>query len=135
MTITINTVTMPPGLMWDDEYKWSAVDQQMTYSTTGNPLFDIGVKQAGRPMTLIPPPTTNWITRGEVKELLAMAGVPGADIAVNFRGRTFICRFSYEDKEGPIQVEQLAKVYPEEDTDFFEIKKICLLIKEETTGQ
>ena len=56
MSITLSlagtTLALSDRLAWTDEFAWSPVQQALEYSTTGVPLIDVAVKQAGRPITL-----------------------------------------------------------------------------------
>jgi len=54
ITLTYNATTahLSDRLAWTDEYSWSPVVQATAPSTTGALLVDVGVLQAGRPITL-----------------------------------------------------------------------------------
>lgn len=47
------TITLPPDLQWEDEFDWSAVEQEKDYSLTGALIIQQGTKKKGRPITLI----------------------------------------------------------------------------------
>jgi len=74
MSITLSndttTLTLPQGLRWSDEHAWSAVAiDAKAIGLTGAPLIQIGIKTAGRPMTLIGGRAFAWMTRAELTAL------------------------------------------------------------------
>lgn len=80
------SVQLSDRLDWVDEFDWSPVEQSTTYSTTGAMHVDVGVKQAGRPITLQGIETAAWIQRGLCATLLAWAALPGAQFTLTLRG-------------------------------------------------
>src|SRR5690349_17501425 len=70
---TLGALQLPRGMVWDDEFAWSAVQKSAEYSVTGALLVDAAVKQAGRPITLRGDPTAGWIRRSVVEALRALA--------------------------------------------------------------
>ena len=85
MSITLSlagtTLALSDRLAWTDEFSWSPVQQAMEYSTTGVPLIDLAVKQAGRPITLAGKETATWLPRATCVALEAWAALPAADPA------------------------------------------------------
>lgn len=64
-------------LEWTDEWDWNAVEQEQERSLTGALIVQEGAKLYGRPITL----SSNggaWFTLAKVRELEALASVPGA---------------------------------------------------------
>jgi hypothetical protein len=64
MSISLDAIALPADLIWADEFAWSPVQQQQQYTLTG-------IKQAGRPITLIGGANAGWVTRATVKALYA----------------------------------------------------------------
>ena len=90
MSITLSlsgtTLALSDRLDWTDEFSWSPVQQAMEYSTTGVPLIDLAVKQAGRPITLEGKETATWLPRATCVALEAWAALPGAEFELVLRG-------------------------------------------------
>ena len=90
MSITLSlagtTLALSDRLAWTDEFSWSPVQQAMEYSTTGVPLIDLAVKQAGRPITLEGKETATWLPRATCVALEAWAALPGAEFELVLRG-------------------------------------------------
>ena len=72
MALTLDTVTLPPGCVWRDEFTWTPVTQATAYSLTGALLVEQAEKQAGRPITLVGGKDFAWLTRAEVASLKAL---------------------------------------------------------------
>ena len=88
ITLTYSTTTVDLGdrLEWEDEYTWSPVEQATEYSTTGALLMDVGLKLAGRPITLQGTQTAAWLTRAVCDTLQAWAALPGIALTLTLRG-------------------------------------------------
>ena len=90
MSITLSlagtTLALSDRLAWTDEFSWSPVQQALEYSTTGVPLIDLAVKQAGRPITLEGKETATWLPRATCVALEAWAALPGAEFELVLRG-------------------------------------------------
>lgn len=86
LTYSTTTVTLGDRLEWEDEYTWSPVEQASEYSTTGALLMDVGLKLAGRPITLQGTQTAAWLTRAVCDTLQAWAALPGIALTLTLRG-------------------------------------------------
>ena len=88
ITLTYNGTTAHLGdrLYWEDEYSWSPVVQTTAPSTTGAMLVDVGVLQAGRPITLVGTDTQAWIPRALCETLQAWAVLPAITLTLTLRG-------------------------------------------------
>lgn len=88
--ITLNDgsteIELSDRLAWVDEFDWSPVEQSTVYSTTGALHVDVGVKQAGRPITLQGSDTAAWLERSVCATVHAWAALPGAEFTLNLRG-------------------------------------------------
>ena len=103
MAITLNSLVLPSGLRWDDEFAWSPVAQVTTYSLTGALVVEQATKQAGRPITLIGGKSFAWLTRAEVVSLQALLDT-GAVLTLTLHdARTF----SVLPAEAPLAVSPL----------------------------
>lgn len=106
-TITLSdgttTIHLEPGLQWADEHQWSATEQTMTRGLTGKPILHIGLKVAGRPITLRPADErSGWIRRIAMDQIQAWADTPGQRLTLTLRGTAHLVVFRHHDtaKEG-----------------------------------
>lgn len=88
ITLTYNGTTahLSDRLAWVDEFDWSPVVQATAPSTTGALLVDVGVLQAGRPITLQGTDTQAWLTRALCATLQAWAALPAITLTLTLRG-------------------------------------------------
>lgn len=70
--ITLDTLRLPDGLRWTDEFAWSPVAQSSAFGLTGALLIQQGIKQAGRPVTLTGGNTWAWMRRSALIALQAL---------------------------------------------------------------
>lgn len=98
---TLDTLRIPRGMVWIDEHDWVPVEKAMEYSLTGALLVDVGVRLAGRPITLQAIESSGWIRRDVLQQVLDLASIPDATYTlVHADGRTFEVMFAPGD---PIQ--------------------------------
>lgn len=81
------TLTLPDRLLWVDEYQWSPVATEVRWGTTGAPQLHVGLRQAGRPITLDGRDSEAWIDRTLCDQLEAWAALPGATFTLVLRGQ------------------------------------------------
>lgn len=92
---TLGAVQIPRGMVWVDEFNWSPVEKALEYSVTGALLVDVGVRQAGRPITLQAEGDAGWIRRDVLQALQALADVPdGTYLLTLADGREFTVQFA-----------------------------------------
>ena len=87
---------IPRGMVWSDEFGWSRVEKSLEYSLTGAALIDVGVRLAGRPITLQGEVEAGWIQRGALAALLALheSAPSGQHALVLADGRSFTVQFA-----------------------------------------
>lgn len=95
LTYSGTTATLSDRLHWADEFDWSPVEQETTYSTTGALLVDVAVKQSGQPITLEGTDTNAWISRALCSSLQAWAALPGIQLDLVLRGETHLVIFDH----------------------------------------
>ncbi len=90
------SIELPDQLDWVDEYSWSPVAQNKTYSITGALLIQSATRQAGRPITLEGRIDTAWCPRSLVDQLYAWAATPGIVLSLTLRGIARSVTFDHE---------------------------------------
>ncbi len=128
--ITLDGLTLPVYLFWQDETDWTPVQQTTEYSTTGALLIDLATKQAGRPITLVGDEQTAWITRATALALMAMAANPGKEMTLILHDRSFQVMFRHSDGK-PIDAEPLVRISPPADDDYYILKALRLMVLSE----
>lgn len=94
----ITTLTLNPDLFWSDE-DYSPVQQEMEPTITGAIVVQVGVLQAGRPITLEPEDDSSaWMPRSVVEQLRNWAAVPGEELTLTLRGASRTVVFRHQDK-------------------------------------
>ena len=82
---TDEELELPDELLWEDELKWSPIVMSVAYSLTGAMLLQKGVKQGGRPITLVPPEESmGWVPRSLVESLMGWAEDPMVEMTLSF---------------------------------------------------
>lgn len=108
ITHLLDTIALPAGMIWQDEFDWSPAVSAQGYSVTGALIIDAGLRQAGRPITLSANDTRGWsgMTRAKVQALRALAAVPAATYTLQLAdGRSFSVAFRPGDE--PITARQV----------------------------
>lgn len=86
---------LPRGMLWVDEFDWTPVATEQRWGTNGAQHLHIGVRQAGRPITLRGDENAGWIRRGTLDALRAMAAEPGVAYVLELAdGREFAVMFA-----------------------------------------
>lgn len=122
----LDTIELPDDLVWQDEYAWSPVMQNVSYSTTGALFIQESVKLSGRPITLTGKSDTGWIQRSVVAALQEFAETAGKQMTLTLKdGRTFNVMFRQNEK--PIDVVNVLDFNLFEDTAWFKVNAIRLM--------
>lgn len=124
--ITLDTISLPKDLEWVDEFNWDKVQQTTVYGATGSLFIQEGVKQAGRPITLVGKEDMGWITRETAVLLLAKKNTASLEMSLVLSdNRTFNVMFRQAD--GGLDI-QSVKGYGElESGSFFKVNAIRLM--------
>lgn len=101
-------LTLPPDLLWVDQYGWQQVVQSKEYTTTGALVLEAFAKQSGQPMTLKGEQDRAWCERGTLKTLRAWASVPGLQLSLAHRGTAYTVAFDHD--AAPITAEPLTEL-------------------------
>lgn len=102
MSITLSdgttVIDLHKDLLWSDEMSWSPVQQTVEQSITGSLIVQIGVRQAGRPITLESEDGESAaMLRSVVDQLRNWAAVPGKQMTLTLRGVTRNVLFRLQD--------------------------------------
>ena len=116
MSNTLDTISLP-DLHWVDEIEWTPVAQNDDErSITGALMIDTGLKQAGRPITLIGGKNWGWISYQTLTELKAFAAVAGKEMTLTLGTTTYTVMFRHSDGP-PISAAPVIQKNPPADED------------------
>ena len=119
-------VTLPPDLIWSDEFAWRQVEQTTRYSTTGALIVDQWSKQAGRPMTLRGDATYGWALRSLLNTLNAWAAQTELELTLLRNGAYWTVMFDIA--AGAIEAEPIVPYSDPEDGDYYAITLRFLIL-------
>ena len=124
MSITLGAVELQGDMQWVDEYRWSAVAQQVEIASDGALWIEESAQQAGRPITLEAQFSGSvgfaLPTRAVIAQLHALAATPLlAPLLLTLEdGRTFNVRFRYGDGV-PVEAVPIKHIVPAQDDDLY----------------
>jgi hypothetical protein len=134
MAITLDAVTLavtlPGGLIWQDEFGWSPLRVETAYSLTGALIVERATAQAGRPITLVGQRQFAWITRAELLNLRTLLAMDEELTLTLHDGRAF----RVVPAQDPLEVSLLPRVRDSGPADpsagawyvFESLKLICI---------
>jgi len=83
MTMTLDSITLPAGLVWSDKYNWTPVSQSVDISLTGALVIQEAAQLAGRPITLAGGDQFCWAPRADIDALYATLQTAGATMTLD----------------------------------------------------
>lgn len=99
LTRDLDVITLPPDLLWADEFAWSHVSQSTERSITGALLVDVSTRQDGMPITLTGTERHAWLQRTEVQALRAWLALPEQVFTLTINGQEFAVLFDHGTDE------------------------------------
>ncbi len=103
----LGTIQIPRGMIWVDEFTWSAVVKSTERSITGALIIDAAPLIAGRPITLQGEESQGWIRRTALLALQELANAPGETYELHMAdGRTFSVQFAADE---PLSAKPIAR--------------------------
>lgn len=106
---TLDTVQLPRGLVWVDEFDWRPVEASTEYTLGGALVYDSATRLAGRPITLQANDDAGWrgMTRAVVQAVYALAEAPSAVYVLTLAdGRSFDVSFA---PDSPFEARPVAR--------------------------
>lgn len=105
----LDTVQLPRGLVWVDEFDWRPVEASTEYTLGGALVYESATRLAGRPITLQANDDAGWLgmTRAVVQAVYALAEAPGAVYVLTLAdGRSFDVSFA---PDSPFEARPVAR--------------------------
>ncbi len=97
MTIVIDGIALPPGLLWIDEFSAHSVAQTVKRALDGSLVVFYGGIQSGTQITLTSEPDAGWFTRAQVEAIELRARSPGAMYPLTLRGQSWLVMFRHHE--------------------------------------
>lgn len=117
--ITLDAVTLPEDLIWTDEFSWTPVQQTESFTLTGALVVEAGIKQAGRPITLVGGDSAAWIDRATLASLHAkLADAAAMTLTLN-DGRVFSVVFKHDGQ--PIDAAPIIDFSTPDNSDWYSL--------------
>ena len=112
MAITLETITLPPTLFWEDELAWSPFVSSQGTGLTGAAIVQFGTRTSGRAITLVGRSDgsshTGGILRSALSALHTVLNSSLTPVVLTLHdGRSFNVIGVYDDNNGPIEAEPL----------------------------
>lgn len=100
-------VELPRGMLWVDEFAWSAVQKGVDRSITGAQIIDVSAKLEGRPITLQGTESQGWISRATLLAVQTLANNPEGEYdLVLADGRSFRAQFA---PDTPLEAQPISR--------------------------
>lgn len=116
-------ITLPAGLIWEDEFNWTPVTQKAEVSINGALIVQEGAQSAGRPITLVGGEDACWIERGALLLLYASMQTAGQTMTLTLHdAREFTVLWRRDSH--PIEAKQLMKTETPTDTTLYIIETL-----------
>ncbi len=96
--IRLDTLFLPDGLLWTDEFSWVPVSGASDRALDGSELNYSSALVGGRPITL---ESGKWIKRSDVEALQELASRPQDIYTLVLRGKNYQVRFRHEENQQP----------------------------------
>jgi hypothetical protein len=97
MSIAIDGIPLPPGLLWVDEFSTQTVAQTVKRTLDGSLVVFYGGIQSGTQITLTSEPDAGWFTRAQVEAIELRARSPGAMYPLTLRGQSWLVMFRHHE--------------------------------------
>ena len=103
--------------IWEDEFAYTPVDQNVRYTLGGKPIIETAVRKSGRPITL----RCQWVSLANLRELEWLRDQPNTVMDLFLSdGRAFATAFRHTDNP-PLDVAPIVERPSYEDGDYFDV--------------
>lgn len=116
----LDTLELPPDLIWDDELRWSPVSQSKERSITGAWLVDVQARDGGRPITLVGRELAAWLLRFDALALRAWLALPLEVFTLTINGVAYSVMFDHgtDEASNAFEVTPVVEYCDPEDADY-----------------
>lgn len=118
MAIFLGGIELSEHMVWSDRTSYSPVAQTMTRTLGGEAIIYTQALYKGAPITLEAQQDTGWLTYAQVKSVMALAEVPGAEYQLSFYGSLYDVIFAHHTGAAA-SFTPLSYRVVHDDTDYF----------------
>jgi len=118
MAIQIGSVVLSDGLVWDDEYAYTGIVQDVKRTLGGVPVVYSASVQGPRPITLRSLDDQGFQTLAQVNALMELAKTKDGQFTLQLDARSFTVRFRH-DEPPVVEVRPLIPRTTAESGDYF----------------
>lgn len=123
--IKIDTLILPPEMIWSDKLKYQAIYQSSAITLGGKTLIQALPSVNGRPITLVATERQGWLTTAQVEELLALSEVPNATYSFEYYDFTSTVAFKHHEPPA-VEMQPFVEGGEPSDYHFGSIKLFCV---------
>ena len=114
--VTLTGINLPEAI-WEDEFAYTPVDQNVRYTLGGKPIIETAVRKSGRPITL----RCQWMSLANLRKLELLRDQPNTVMdLVLANGLSFAVAFRHSDNP-PLDVVPVVERPSYDDGDYFDI--------------
>ena len=95
--IQLGSLTLNDGLVWEDEYAYTGIVQDVKLTLGGLPLVYSAAVAGPRPITLRSLDDQGWQTLAQLTALMDMAKTKDGQFTLQLGARSFTVRFRHDD--------------------------------------
>jgi hypothetical protein len=117
--LTLDGLSLPPDLLWVDEFDWTPTEQNETRTLTGALVIETAQKLAGRPITLAGTRESGWATKAQVDAVFAKLSMTGVLVLILPNSETFNVKFRHKDK--PIESKPIVDYSIMDAADYYDL--------------
>lgn len=110
-------LTLPPDLIWSNEFAWRPIEQTSQHTTTGALVVDQWTRQTGRAIELRGDAQSGWIARSALRTLHAWSAAPGVTFSLSINGSAYSVIFDHA--AGALKAEPVVAFADPIDADWY----------------
>jgi len=127
MAITLDAIELPIDLIWQDEYGFSPVVQNIKKTLTGKLVIQEATQTKGRTFTLTGGMDAAWIDKDTLDLIQAKVDTVDLDMTLDFHGTEYTVRFSRSGNISPIQTKEVYELSNPDAEHIYSIVAIKLI--------
>lgn len=118
MSITLDAITLPSDLIWSDEFDWTPMQQNESYTLSGALVIETGLKLKGRQITLTSGEDV-WIDRQTVVALYAKLSSSAVMVLTLNDARVF--NVIFRNSQQPLQATPIIDYATPDNADWYSL--------------
>ena len=116
--IQLDTIPLPNGLRWLDEFRTESVAQSVRRTLDGSLVVFYAGRRSGIPITLESEQDCGWFTREQIEAIALRAASPGGRFTLLLRDQIFTVMFRHHEAPA-FEATPLINMANPKPTDFY----------------